>query len=456
MTAEPMHLVHESKRTLRLAFPLIIGQLSQMLLGVADTVMIGKLGVTELAALTFANAVFHVPFVFGIGLLTAVSVFTSNAKGSNDPEAARASCRNGTYLALAIGTLLFAAAWLISLRLDLFGQPEAVTARTPAFFRILMASIIPGLAALALKNHADALNRPWPPFWIFMSGVALNIGLNWLLIYGHFGFPAMKLTGAATATFISRTLVLIAMIVWLLHAHGLREWVPYRWFRRPDFTAIRRLLGIGWPASLHMLCEVAAFSTSGLIIGRFGSTPMAAHQVAITCAATAFMIPLGLSMALTVRIGEANGAGLDHQLRPIAISGWLLATIIALMTAATFLLFGKNLTSLFISNKEVISLAASLLIIVGIFQLVDSLQVVSGAMLRGLHDAHVPALMGFISYWLVGLPLAIALGFHFHLGTRGVWWGLAGGLSVACLTLGPRLWLRTKPPQAAKPHPASR
>ena len=450
-----MHLLHESKLTLRLAFPLIIGQLSQMLLGVADTIMIGKLGVTELAALTFANAVFHVPFVFGIGLLTAVSVFTSNAKGSDDAEAARASCRNGTYVALAIGGALFALAWLVSLRLDLFGQPEAVTARTPAFFRVLMASIVPGLASIALKNHADALNRPWPPFWIFMGGVVLNIGLNWLLIYGHAGIPALGLVGAATATFISRMLVFAAMIVWLLNAGGLREWVPYRWFRKPDFNSIRRLLGIGWPASLHLLCEVAAFSASGLIIGRFGSTPMVAHHVAITCAATAFMIPLGLSMALTVRIGEAQGAARWHQLRPIAISGWLLASAFAVLTAGMFLVFGKNLTSLFIDNAEVISLAASLLVIVGIFQLVDSIQVVSGAMLRGLHDAKIPAFMGFVAYWLVGLPLAVWLAFYLDLGTRGVWWGLAGGLSVACITLGLRLWLRTRPPQVATSHPAS-
>jgi len=440
-----MNLLHESRMTLRLALPLMIGQLSQMLLGVADTVMIGALGVKEMAVLTFANALFHVPFVFGIGLLTAVSVFSSNSRGAGDAEGGRASCRHGLYVATALGLVLFAGAWLISLRLDLFGQPPDVAARTTGYFRIVMASVVPALASIALKNHADALNRPWPPFWIFVAGVGLNIVLNWILIYGNLGAPALGLEGAGWATLMARTAVLVAMWVWLMNARGLRDWVPYRWLRRPDFGAIRRLLAIGWPASLQMLTEVAAFSSAGLIMGRFGPTSMAAHQIAITCAATAFMIPLGLSMALTVRIGEAWGANQPERLRPIAISGWLLGTVFSMLAAALFLIFGEELAGLFIDAPEVIQLTAALLVIVGVFQIFDSLQVASVSMLRGLHDARVPALMGFVSYWLVGLPVAAFLALKLELGAVGVWWGLAAGLVVACFTLGPRLWRRTRP-----------
>ncbi|RYD48949.1 MAG: MATE family efflux transporter, partial [Verrucomicrobiaceae bacterium] len=156
-----MSLLLESRQTLRLAFPLMIGQLSQMLLGVADTVMVGHLGVTSLAALTFANALFHIPLVFGMGLLTGVSVFTSNSRGADDPAGARGSCRHGLYLATALGVVLFGVAWVISMNLESFGQPPEVAAKTKTFFRILMASMIPALASIALKNHADALNRPW-------------------------------------------------------------------------------------------------------------------------------------------------------------------------------------------------------------------------------------------------------------------------------------------------------
>ena len=272
----------------------------------------------------------------------------------------------------------------------------------------------------------------------------LNIGLNWVRIYGKLGVPALGLEGAAWATFISRTVILAAMAVWLVRARGLREWVPYRWFRAPDFVDLRRLLSIGMPASFQMVCEVSAFSLAGLIMGRFGPQAMAAHQIAITLAATAFMIPLGLSMALTVRMGEAHGAGETARLRPIAVSGWLLCAGYSLLGAVVFLIFGKWLASLFIQQAEVIALAGSMLVIVGIFQLFDSLQVASSAMLRGLQDARVPALMGFAAYWLVGLPVGAALAFQFDLEAIGVWWGLAAGLGVAALTLGPRVWSSTR------------
>lgn len=440
----PMQLVQESRLTLRLALPLMIGQLSQMLLGVADTVMVGHLGVRDLAALTFANSLFYIPFVFGLGVLTGVSVVTANARGANAPAAGRGSCRHGLYLAAALGLGLFAASWIISLHLDRFGQPPEVVARTQGFFRIIMASLLPALAAIALKNHADALNRPWPPFWIFLGGVVLNVFLNWVMIYGKFGCPVFGFEGAAWATLISRIMIVIAMVVWLLRASGLREWVPYRWFRAPDFADIRRLLGVGVPASFQMVSEVTAFSLAGLIMGNFGPEAMAAHQIAVTLAATAFMIPLGLSMALTVRIGEAAGSGRSSAaLRPIVISGWVLAFIYGVVAAAVFLVFGKVFSSLFVEAPQVVSLAASLVVIVGVFQLFDSFQVACSAMLRGLLDSRVPALMGFAAYWLIGLPVGAGLAFGLGWGARGVWCGLAAGLLAGALTLGPRLWKRS-------------
>lgn len=192
-----------------------------------------------------------------------------------------------------------------------------------------------------MKNHADALQRPWPPFWIFLGGVGLNIALNWVLIYGNLGCPALGFEGAAWATLIARTAILGAMLGWLLRAKDLREWMPRRWLVPPEMREIRRLLSIGLPASIQMLFEVSAFSVVGLLMGRFGPDAMAAHQIAITLAGTAFMLPLGLSMALTVRIGEAHGAGELARLRPIAVSGWLLVTAYALLGATFFLICGR-------------------------------------------------------------------------------------------------------------------
>lgn len=440
-----MSFLTESKLTLKLAFPLVIGQVSQMLLGVADTVMIGKLGVTELAVLTFANSLFYVPFVFGIGVLTSVSVFTSGAAGANDPAAGRASCRNGIYIGAVIGLLLFAVMSVLSMNLGMFGQPQDVVERTGSYFRIIMLSMIPGLMSMALKNHADALDRPWPPFWIFLWGVVLNVFLNWVMIYGKLGCPALGLAGAAWATMISRTAILVGMFVWLYRGKGMHEWAPIRWMKPPGRAEVGKFLGIGIPSSLQMICEVSAFSVAGLMMGRFGETAMAAHQITLMCAATAFMIPLGLSMALSVRVGSASGAGQTERLRVIAKSGWVIAVSYSVCGALFFFTFGSWLASLYTDEAPVIRLAASLMMVVGVFQLFDSLQVSSASMLRGLRDTRIPALVAFFAYWFVGIPVSVLLSVKFGQGAIGVWWGLAVGLALACLMLAPRLWKMTEP-----------
>lgn len=438
-----MSFLTESKQTLKLAFPLVIGQVSQMLLGVADTMMIGDLGVTEMAVLNFANSLFYVPFVFGIGVLTAVSVFTSGAAGGRDTAAGRASCRNGVYIGAAIGVILFLVMGVFSLNLGMFGQPGDVVERTGAYFRIIMLSMIPGLMSMALKNHADALDRPWPPFWIFLWGVVLNVFLNWVMIYGKLGCPALGLAGAAWATMISRTAILVGMFVWLYRGKGMQEWAPIRWLKPPGWVEVRRFLGIGIPSSLQMICEVSAFSVAGLMMGRFGETAMAAHQITLMCAATAFMIPLGLSMALSVRVGTANGAGQRERLRMIAISGWVIALGYAVCGAVVFFTLGGWLASLYTAEVPVIRLAAGLMVVVGIFQLFDSLQVGSASMLRGLQDTRIPALMAVFAYWFVGLPVSVVLSITYGQGALGVWWGLAVGLFIACVMMVPRLWKMT-------------
>jgi MATE family multidrug resistance protein len=436
-------MLGETRPILKLAVPLIIGQLGQMLLGVADTVIVARAGVLEVAALAFSNVLFHVPLVFGIGVLTCISVRTANARGADDPGAARASCCNGMWLSLGLGALLFAIMAALTPKLAWFGQPADVTARAPVFYLILMASLIPALASIALKNHADAMNRPWPPFWVFLGGVALNVVLAIALVFGKWGLPALGLEGAGWATLAARWAIVAAMLVWLNSSRALDGWVPRRWFVLPEVAGLKHLLALGLPASVQMLCEVGAFTTAGLLVGSFGTDALAAHQIALTCAATAFMVPLGLSMALTVRIGEAFGAGEHHRLRPIALSGWGLAFGFTFLSGLVFLLAGEPLARLFVADPAVVRVAASLLVVVGVFQISDGVQVASASMLRGLHDVRLPALLGFVSYWLVGLPIAAWLAFGLHLGPRGVWWGLACGLAAAALVLTPRLWGKT-------------
>lgn len=432
--------VAETSATFRLALPLIAGQLGQMLIGLADTIMIGRLGVIELGAATFANTLLIVPFVLGIGLLTSVSVRVSQALGAKRPDEAGDVLRHGTWMALAFGIVTFLLALGLIPFIDWMGQPTEVAGITPPYLIICAASLIPAFLSMTWKNHADALNRPWVPFWILMGGVVLNIFLNWMLIWGKFGFPAMGLEGAGIATLISRILVALGVFFWLTRSSIVRIWTPKRWWGRCQKSAFYNLLTIGFPASFQMLTEVGAFAVCSLLIGTLGAIPLAAHQVAITCAATTFMIPLGVAMAITVRVGEAVGAGQEGRLHQILLGGWVYSVSACTLSMLTFLLFGKWIAHQFVADQAVIDIAARLLIIAGLFQLFDGVQVTAGFALRGMNDVRVPALYSVISYWVVAVPLGAALGLGLGWGADGLWAGLAAGLAVAAVMFGVRAW----------------
>lgn len=428
-------LLREGKKTAVLAVPLVIGQVSQMLMMIADTVMIGKVGITELAALTFANAFFSVPFVFGIGLITSISVLTSTAAGADDEASARSVCRNGLYLALGAGLILGLLGLAFIPFLEIFGQPPEVTKLSPPFLTLILISLVPALGSMGLKNYGDSLGHPWPSFFIFLGGVLLNVILNQIFIFdlGH------GLVGAGWATLISRCVIAIAMILWLKNSKPLSKLTPNRWFVKPDRATFRSLFALGIPASFHLLAEVGAFSGAGFLVGHFGKIPLAAHQLALTTAGTLFMIPLGIAIALTMRMGNAAGAKEAERYPAIIYSGWLLSLIFIVFTSLLCGFFGKEIAQLYVSEKEVILLASQFLIVVAIFQLFDGIQVISGGILRGLEDVTLPAWVAFISYILIGLPVGFILSRHTELGSIGIWWGLAIGLAIAAVILSLRV-----------------
>lgn len=441
---EPMlrpSFARECRDTLALAIPLISGQLGQMMMGVADTVMIGRVGVVELGASTFANTLLSIPYVLSIGLLSSVSVRVSNARGAERPEDAQDALRHGTWIALGCALVVLALFVGGVPLLHLFGQPADVTARAPGYLLLVAVSMIPAMLSMVWKNHADALNQPWIPFWILFGGVLANVGLNWLLIWGHWGFPVWGLEGAATATLIARIGTALAMFLWLTRSTTMRAWCPPRWRTRLQLKVFADLLKIGIPASLHLLTEVGAFAAAALLIGTLGKNALAAHQVAITCAATTFMVPLGVAMAMTVRIGELAGAKEHFRMRRVLMGGWLYGIAFMTLSALGFLIGGPWIAQQFVADAGVISVAAKLLIIAGIFQLFDGLQVVSGGALRGIGDVRVPAWIALIAYWLVALPVGAIL-VRSGLGAPAMWIGLASGLAVAAVALGWRAWRR--------------
>jgi len=433
-------LKQEGQTTLILAFPLIAGQLSQMLTFLADTIMIGRLGTVPLASATFANTLLHVPFLFGMGMVVAVSIRVSQARGANDPAGARAAFRHGLYISLAMGVLTLLGAWMLLPTLKWFRQEPEVVAAVPTYFLLVAASMIPAFGSLTVKNHADAMNHAWPPFWIMLGGVLLNIFLNWILIYGEWGAPRMELAGAGWATLISRVLTIAALLYWSAHFPPIKDWVPNHWFRVPDWEAVRHLIKVGLPASMQFLAEMSAFTFATLMIGTLGAAALASHQVAIACVATIFMIPLGLSMALTVRMGEAMGAKRYDSMQPIVVGGWIMATIFSFFSALLFLLFNESIASWFVQEREALKLAAMLMMVAAAFQLFDGLQIVSAGALRGLDDVTVPAWIAFMAYWVISLPIGAFLALRQGLGVAGVWWGITVGLAITAVALGIRLW----------------
>lgn len=428
-----------------LAFPLIAGQVSQMLMGVVDTLMIGRLGTVDLAAATLSHTILHIPLMVGIGVSIAVSIKVSQARGAKDPARAKDAVRHGFFLSMILGVLTFAVSLAMLPLLPHLGQDPEVVARMPGFFLLISVSMAPALASMAARSHADAMARPWPAFWIILAGVFLNVFLNWLLIGGNWGAPEMGLEGAGLATLIARVASVVGIVIWLVMSPLLREWVPVHWFRLPELKALREFWKIAWPASLQISAEMGAFIFAAFIIGKMGAAALAAHQVAIICVSTIFMVPLGLSMAVTVRIGDAFGARTHERARPIVLGAWAMGLTFSLVFVAIFLVFGETISRWFLTDAEPLQIAFVLFGIAAVFQIGDHSQIISSGVLRGLDDVRTPALMTFVAHWLIGMPVGIYLAFSRQMGPAGMWWGLSAGLSIAAIFLGKRAWKQTAP-----------
>lgn len=434
----------ENRHTLALAAPMVAGHLGQMLIGLADTAMIGQVGVVPLAACAFANTLLMVPFVFGFGVISAVSVRASIGHGAGEAEASGRALRGGLWLALALGALVAALVAALLPRLEIFGQRAEINEAAGTYLMLCALSVTPALVATASKNFSEALSRPWPPFWILLGSVFLNIFLNWVLIYGNLGWPAMGLEGAGWATLISRLAGAAAMLVYPCISSRLASTARGSLSPLRLVGELRALVRLGLPVGTMHLAEVGGFAFGSLMMGWISVDALAAHQIALTCIATTFMIPLGLSQAVSVRVGQARGGGHTERCRPIVLGGLLSAVVVMSMAAAAFIFAGPAIVSCFTDEPALVPLAAHLLLIAGFFQILDGLQIVSSGALRGFEDVRVPMLIGIAAYWAVALPICYALAFHLGVGAPGVWIGFSAGLAVAAAALLLRLWFRLR------------
>lgn len=415
------------------------GHVGQMLMGLVDTVMVGRVGVVPLAACAFANTVLSVPFVFGFGVLSAVSVRAAHAFGSNSPGEAASVARGGFLIALLLALPFVGLAYLLLPWISVFGQPEEVNGIVGTYLLYCAWSMVPAFWTSVSKSFCEAFSRPWVPFWIVMGGVLLNIFLNWIFIFGNLGAPAMGIDGAGLATLLARVASALALFLYPRFARGLRE----AWPRGPllvgSVTPARILARIGLPAGGMHLFEVSGFAFGSLMMGWISVNALAAHQIAIICAATTFMVPLGLSQALCVRVGQCRGSGRLDLLRPIIWGGALLTLGVMSTFMLGFVFGGRFLASAFIGEPEVVELTAKLLMVAGVFQIFDGVQVVAAGTLRGFEDTRVPMLIGIFSYWVVALPISYTGAFVVGWGAPAVWVGFVVGLGVAAVALSMRV-----------------
>jgi MATE family multidrug resistance protein len=436
LTVAMQTVLRELRPTLALALPMIMGQVSQMLIGITDAALIGRVGTVELAAAAFAHGIFGTFYVVGLGLLLPVGVLAARDHGAGDAAGCAAWLQHGRAFALVVGGAAFVLLAGVSTQLHRFGQPPEVVAIMRPFFLLNSLSLVPVFYFQVQRQYLDALGRPWVGTTIMLADVGLNALLNWMFIWGHLGVPALGLTGSGVATLVARTLAVGIIALWLRGepraAGGLRR------------ERFRGMLAIGVPAAGSLLFESGAFAAAALMMGWLGAAPLAAHQVALSCAAFTFMFPLGLSMATSIRINKARGEGRAAALRPIGFGALGLSSVVMLVFATVFALGGPWLARGFTPDLVVVELAGRLLVVAAIFQLFDGGQVVSAGALRGLTDVKVPTAITFTAYWVVALPGAYVLAFRTPLGPLGVWTALAAGLACAAVLLGWRFHRLTR------------
>lgn len=431
------------RATLRLAGPIVLGNLGQILIGVVDTLMIGRVGVAPLGAAAFVNNLFIVPLVTLMGLLGALTVLVAQSKGAKDDRQVGRHIRHG--LAVAVAVSLAASALMAgnAFFLDSYGQDDEVVSASRGYYWLVVASLLPAIFYHCLKSVWEGLGWSRVPMLVLLAGIGLNILLNWLLIFGKLGFPELGLLGAGWGTLIARVLVAVAMFGLTVRARRFQTLLPRRWLSGYEWPAFRRMLKLGLPMGAQHLFEVGAFAGAGVMVGWISKEALAAHQIALSCAAMSFMIPLGVSVACGIRVGAAFGAG-DLRGVKLVYSTTLGFTFFQTLAAALFFIAaGGWLAAQFVADREVVALAASIFVVVGLFQIFDGAQVVALGALRGISDVNVPMVITFSAYWIVALPLGYLLGFGFDFGAVGIWVGLAFGLLLAAVCLYSRLQKQT-------------
>ncbi|MFV0244553.1 MAG: MATE family efflux transporter [Qingshengfaniella sp.] len=440
------------KATALLALPLVGSQVAQFLIQLTDTLMMGWYGVPELAALVLANSVLLTVIVMGAGFGFAVMPLVAAAHETGEDGQIRRVTRMGLWASVGFAVLTMPVLLVFEPVFLAMGQDAQIARLGGEYLAVAGWGLIPALAATVLRSYLSALEHTRIVLLATLAAAAANIGLNWLLIFGHLGFPEMGVRGAALAS------VLMHMATFVLFAaYGLRKLPEHQIFARlwrPDGPALARVFRLGWPIAVTNLAEVGLFAFSSLMMGWVGVVALAAHGIALQLSAFIFMIHIGLSQAATVRVGRAYGRGDVLFLRRAAMAAMMISAMIALVTIIVFLTMPDPLFLGFLSadapeTAAILAVGRIFLAAAALFQVADAAQVLALGLLRGVQDTRRPMIYATVSYWLLGAPIAYVMAFPLGMGGVGIWVGLAVGLFCAAGTTMQRFW--TGPARAPGP-----
>jgi MATE family multidrug resistance protein len=451
----------EIRPTFALAVPIILGQLGQMLMPLIDSAMIGRLGVTPLAAVAFGTLIVWIPMIMGFGLCVAVHVLVASAAGAGRRDEAGEVLRHGLTVVVIYGGAcgLFLAnstGWLDHIpRVD----PHVIRAAEP-FVLWMGWSTVPVLLFTAVKNYCESLGHPRLPLAILGGSLLLNIFFNYLFIFGHGGMPALGVAGAGVSTLLARSAAFVALFTIIWRIPALRPRWDRGWRAPLSTTLTSRLLGLGIPSAIQILFEVSLFNFATLLAGMISTITLAAHQIALNVASLAFMVPLGLSMTTAIRVGRAVGAGQFIAARRIGWSSIIFGAGFMAAYALFVLATRQYLPRLFLSATApdapaVFHLAATLLAWAAAFAMFDGAQATALGALRGLYDVRLPTALLFTAYWAISAPLAWYLGLHLLRGGPGVWEGLTIGVVVVATLLVARFHIISRRRAFAEPSAAA-
>jgi MATE family multidrug resistance protein len=431
-----MHLYKEEiRKTLNLAYPIIIGQLGFIMMGVVDSVMVGSVGAVPLAASSVGNSLFILIFIVGLGISVAVTPLVAIAVGGGRYDECGTLFRQSMLINLVVGIILALIIIFGSGLLIYINQPPEVVKQAQSYSKLLGISVIPSMIFSSYKQFIEGFSVMKPAMVVVLLANLINVLFNWLLIFGKMGFPQLGLDGAGWSTFVSRIFMALALMTYVMRTENFRQYDVTLRFKNINIKVIKKILALGLPSGVQYFFEVGAFSFAVIMVGWLGTYQLAAHQIAINLASISFMCAVGVSAAGSIRVGNAVGRKNILEIRRAGFTAIIVSASIMGTFGIVFITLRNILPGLYIDNHSVISFASSILIIAALFQISDGVQAVGIGVLRGLTDVKGPTIITFIAYWILALPMGYLLGFILEYGIVGVWIGLFLGLTTSALLL---------------------